>query len=139
MSEVTQKPPQSPQQPRRHTEPGDDLNTKAIIRVALILVCVVAVSAAIIFLLWREWRPGKAYGGPNAAMNFQVAQPVLESAPVADRQAYDADKARLLNSWQWIDPQAGIARIPVDQALRIMAERGGKPASSTSANARRQQ
>jgi hypothetical protein len=58
----------------------------------------------------------------------QAESPALQSAPQQDRAQYDAEKRKLLDSWEWVDRQRGIARIPVEEAMRIMAARGGNAA-----------
>ena len=55
---------------------------------------------------------------------FQGPAPLLQTAPQPDRAAYFAEKRRLLDSYGWVDRQAGIARIPLDDAMKLMAARG---------------
>jgi hypothetical protein len=50
--------------------------------------------------------------------------PVLQVGPRLDRIAYDAEKARLRDSYGWDDRAAGFARVPVGEAMRIIADRG---------------
>lgn len=57
-------------------------------------------------------------GAPGSAFPEQSGAPELELEQV--RAAED----RLLNEYGWIDPEDGLARIPVDRALAIVAERG---------------
>jgi hypothetical protein len=83
------------------------------------------------WLLWQRWgAPSgvQAFGGPNAGAMPQAESPALQSAPQQDRAQYDAEKRKLLDSWEWVDRQRGIARIPVEEAMRIMAARGGNAA-----------
>ena len=55
---------------------------------------------------------------------FQGPAPLLQPAPQPDRAAYFAEKRRLLDSYGWVDRQAGIARIPLDDAMKLLAARG---------------
>ncbi len=98
-----------------------------IVRVGLAIAATVALSAAGAYLAWSKWLPADNHDAPNAAFDFRVAQPVLESAPQPDRAAYLAEKERLLHGYQWVDAQAGIARIPIEQAMRIMAGAAAQP------------
>jgi hypothetical protein len=51
-------------------------------------------------------------------------KPELQAHPQADLKKYmDAQKKRL-NQTGWIDKSAGVAAIPVDKAMRIIAGRG---------------
>jgi hypothetical protein len=110
----------------------DNLNTRAIMFTALaILVAILfAFVAAYAMRAWQK--PATSYSGPNAAFDFKVAAPRLESAPQIDRANYFAEKERLLNSWQWINKQAGVARIPIDAAMQLMAQRNSATGSNAS-------
>jgi hypothetical protein len=52
------------------------------------------------------------------------AEPVLQPAPRSDRARYEAEKAKALRSAGWIDRGAGIAHIPIEDAMKIVAEHG---------------
>jgi hypothetical protein len=54
---------------------------------------------------------------------FQGATPLLQPAPQPDRVGYLEQKRRTLDSYGWVDRQAGIARIPLDEAMKLMAAR----------------
>jgi hypothetical protein len=110
---------------------ADNLNTRAILFVAL-AICVAILLAFGAAYAMRAWqKPATSYSGPNAAFDFKVAAPSLESAPQLDRENYFAEKERLLNSWQWVDRQAGVARIPIDAAMQLMAQRSAANGGST--------
>jgi hypothetical protein len=68
--------------------------------------------------------------GPNGPNAPATSLPALQSAPQQDRAAYEAEKKRLLNRWEWIDRRAGIARIPVEDAMRIRATAGAQDAGN---------
>jgi hypothetical protein len=55
---------------------------------------------------------------------FGSGNPVLETDTVADRAAYDAGKQKELNALTWVDRSAGIAHIPIDEAMRMIAASG---------------
>ena len=63
-------------------------------------------------------RPGTAYGGP-----------LLQVLPEDELAAMRAADARQLNEYAWADKASGAVRIPIDRAMRLLAERG-LPASS---------
>ncbi len=93
-----------------------------IVRVGLGIAATIALAASGAYLAWTMWLPGNR-DAPNAAFDFGVARPLLESAPQPDHAAYTAEKEGLLHGYQWVDAQAGIARIPIEQAMRILAAR----------------
>jgi hypothetical protein len=55
-------------------------------------------------------------------MDAQISGPQLESAPQYDRAQYFAEKQHLLESYGWIDARRGVARIPIDVAIQILAQ-----------------
>ncbi|MGI9115076.1 MAG: hypothetical protein ACR2FX_08590 [Chthoniobacterales bacterium] len=44
--------------------------------------------------------------------------------PATDLQRYDAIEGAKLNTYGWIDKQAGIIRIPIERAMDLIAQRG---------------
>ncbi len=51
----------------------------------------------------------------------ELARKVTED-PYEPLQRLDADQLELLNSYGWVDQQAGIARIPIDRAMELVVE-----------------
>lgn len=105
----------------------DDFNVRAVLWTGVAIVVMLALAAVGAYAAWHAWAATSAHDAPNASRgfgDFAIAGPTLQSAPQADRTAFMADKARLLHSHEWIDPAAGIARIPIDDAMRILAARG---------------
>jgi hypothetical protein len=98
-----------------------DLRGIAIAAVAIVLMILLAACAA--WFAWTLWRAPGGRDGPNGPLDFGIAGPRLESAPFARRDTYFAEKQQLLHSWAWVDRRAGIARIPVEQAMRLLSER----------------
>jgi hypothetical protein len=50
--------------------------------------------------------------------------PVLEVNPKQTSQAQRARDAELLGSYGWVDPARKTARIPIERAMQLLAERG---------------
>jgi hypothetical protein len=107
--------------PREHEQ--EDVNLRAIAWAGAALAATIALVCLAAYLLWQFWGPAQAYDAPNTPLDFKPSPPTLESAPQPARAAYFAEKEKLLNSWEWIDPKQGIARIPVEQAMRMLAAR----------------
>ena len=51
-------------------------------------------------------------------------EPRLQPSPREDMQRFYASEMRRLNSTGWIDKSAGIAHIPIDDAMRKIAQDG---------------
>jgi len=50
--------------------------------------------------------------------------PLIQTTPANDIIEYRQAQERLLNSWGWIDQKRGIARMPIDQAMRLLLRQG---------------
>lgn len=49
--------------------------------------------------------------------------PRLQADPVADLEALRREKRALLNGYGWVDRESGVARIPIEEAMRLSVER----------------
>ncbi len=91
-------------------------------RVAAVLgglaLVIVACAGAVHFLATAWDVPLAGASAPDAV---RVAQPQLEAAPQIDRTRYFAEKEALLKRYEWIDREHGVARIPIDAAMAIVA------------------
>lgn len=112
----------------------DSIDIRAIAWVGALLVLTIVLVGAAAYWVWARELPPPSRDAPNTRRDFHAAAPLLDSAPQPNRAAYDAEKQRLLNSWQWLDRQAGVARIPIAQAMQLMAQRD----AATNARDRRQ-
>ena len=108
---------------RNRADDSGSINARAIVWTGIALVAVILTAGIAARIAWQTWRPTTSPDGPNAAPTFTIAKPVLDSAPQPALAAYFAEKKNLLNSWQWVDRPAGTARIPLAQAMQLMAQR----------------
>jgi hypothetical protein len=51
-------------------------------------------------------------------------QPQLQQTPVLDLRAIRAEEDKVLDSYAWVDQPKGVVRIPIAQAIDILAKRG---------------
>ncbi len=51
-------------------------------------------------------------------------QPRLETDETTEINNFRMQEAQTLNSYGWVDQQAGVARIPIDRAMALVAQRG---------------
>lgn len=51
-------------------------------------------------------------------------EPALQVDPAADMNAFYARELHILNSRGWVDEKAGIARMPIEEAMRKVASEG---------------
>ncbi len=94
------------------------------------------IIAGIVFSLWLSWvivelRHANPYGAnqPVPEASRVVQGPVLESAPRQDLQRYDTDKQERLQSYGWVDTNAGRVHIPIARAMALLEQhrRGQRP------------
>ncbi|MBP2292629.1 hypothetical protein [Azospirillum rugosum] len=84
--------------------------------IAVSLIVVVVVALRLIFPHAVQDQP-KQLAAP-------MPEPRLQTSPVMDMRAYRAEAERKLHSYGWVDRDRGIAREPIDEAMRRLAERG---------------
>ena len=106
-------------------EPSD-VNVKAVLWVALTLVVVVGLSAAALgglvglFHLAAERPPVS----PLAQVEIRPPGPRLDAHPTETLAAVRKRETAALEAYGWVDRSAGIARIPIEQAMSLLAGRG---------------
>lgn len=100
---------------------GSDLHVRAMRLTALAIVGTIVLAAVAAALLLRARGPAQN----TPAKPFTGAAPLLQPAPQIERAAYFDEKRRVLDNPGWVDRRAGIARIPLADAMRIMAARSG--------------
>lgn len=100
---------------------SNDLDVRGVAIGAVAIVVMIVLSCISAWFAWHAWRPDGAGDGPDRPGNVDLAGARLEAAPRMDREAYFKEKDRALHSWQWVDRKAGIARIPIEDAMQIMA------------------
>jgi hypothetical protein len=93
------------------------------VRQALLGLVVTALVLVGIALVPRWLFPSARYPTPASAPNY-FADPQLQPSPAADTQAFRAAEMRWLTSTGWVDQAHGIAHIPIDDAIRRVAETG---------------
>lgn len=103
-----------PDQPQSAKHETSGIHVRGVLWGAAAIALGIVLAALVAYFLSERWSvPGE--GVPSAA------SPTLQSAPQQERAQYFAEKQHLLTSWEWIDRQHDVARIPVEEAMRIMA------------------
>lgn len=107
-----------------------DVDTWAIGRFAIALVLVAVGCMAVLMWLFHYFivregpMPPKAYSSLDKAEVRQPPAPLLETTPVEQLARERAAEDQTLNSYGWVDKQHGIVRIPIDQAIDLLANKG---------------
>ena len=106
------------------TIPVRGLVIAAISLVVTVVVCQLVLAWWLRGFKAEENKAEMLHPGRQEIDVAQFPQPRLqESPPVELVQMVREEKARI-TSYGWVDPKAGIARIPVDRAMEILAEKG---------------
>ncbi len=107
-----------------------DIAVRPIAWVGLTIAAVVASVVAGVFLLLRLWGTAPGATRVDLPARLERPEPALQSAPQLDLARYRAEKERLLRTAAWVDADRGIARIPIADAMALLAAR---PASAPEA------
>jgi hypothetical protein len=108
-----------------------DAAAGATFRAGLAILAVMVVTAALVVPMYRLLARGETAKQPPPAqvVKTEMSEPVqtfprlVESEPRVLAEFRKAEDA-LLTSYGWVEKDKGIARIPIDEAMRLVAERG---------------
>jgi hypothetical protein len=102
-----------------------DINVWAVGKFAIALTIVTVISLGLVFGLMMYFRSREE---SNMATTVQPTklfpQPQLQQTPVLDLRAIRAEEDKVLDSYAWVDQPKGVVRIPIAQAIDILAKRG---------------
>lgn len=110
---------------RRDIDPG------RVVRFAVGILAFLLVSMAISWGLTRglvAWREATSPAPNPIAERLGPRQPPaprLQTEPRADLEALRARDAHVLGTYGWVDRTQGIARIPIERAMALLADRRG--------------
>jgi hypothetical protein len=115
------------------------VNTGAILKFGLSLVVIAIVVHVVVWWLFKILDDRKKSEDPSLSPLFpkqQVlpAEPRLQAMPnktdsatqIFDKTGIDPaiqSDAEQLEGYGWVDPQNGIVRIPIDEAIKLLSER----------------
>lgn len=118
---------------RPQHEPAEfdsEIQVRAIFLVLAGLALLVALSFAGVFGFSRVLKSRSVARDPAPLPVAEANQPrprpraALQASPPAEMARYAREEEAALSAWAWVDRAGGVAQIPVDRALEIVAERG---------------
>jgi hypothetical protein len=95
--------------------------------ILVIMVAVALLVKPLYNLLAREEagsQPPSAYLPGAEPRTLEPPGPRLQVRPGDDLAAFRSQEDRILAGYAWVDKEKGIVRIPVEEAMRLVAERG---------------
>jgi hypothetical protein len=115
--------------PEIHRE-SSDVNVGAIFAFAAGLIVAAVIINGLVWLLFVVFASGAA---TRNVRQYPLAiteearlppEPRLQTTPRQDLLDLRAQEDAVLNQYEWVDKNAGIVRIPVSEAMRLVVQRG---------------
>jgi hypothetical protein len=91
---------------------------------AVLAITVLASMGGLLWVLSDGRPPGQGVATPSVPAPNMSPAPDLQVASSRDYQQMRAAEEAQLHSYGWIDREAGIAAIPIQRAMEILASRG---------------
>ena len=91
---------------------------------AVLAVMVLVLMGALLWFLSGGRPPGQGVVTPSVPAPNMSPAPDLQVASSRDYQEMRAAEEAQLHSYRWVDREAGIAAIPIERAMEILARRG---------------
>jgi hypothetical protein len=104
-----------------------DVNVRLIGLLAAGLFISILVACGIVRVLFQWFAVADQGYGPAAPLAAQTNRlppgPRLQVDPSRDLREMRTIEEQILNSYGWVDKSAGVVRIPVERAMKLMVER----------------
>lgn len=104
----------------RHPETRD-VRPRALLLFAAGLAAFLVASMGVLYLLFEPEAP---WPQPGAAWSANEASPALSTSPYRDLAAVRRTEEAELGKLAWVDRARGIARIPIGEAMKLIAQNG---------------
>jgi len=112
--------------------PGHETRDVDVRGVGILVAAVLAVVVLFMGLMigvfgWLEGRESARQKPPASLAGTAAPQPPeprLQNHPVRDLDEMRAEEDRQLAAWGWVDREAGIVRMPIEDAMARVVERG---------------
>jgi hypothetical protein len=110
---------------------GSDINARAIAKFGIGLLALGAVVYLVVWLFFvflsdRASRASRQLAYPLAVgqQDRVPPEPRLQTNPRADLRELRESEDKRLDSYGWVDRNAGIVHIPIDDAIKLTLQRG---------------
>jgi hypothetical protein len=91
---------------------------------AVLAVMVLVLMGGLLWFLSGGWPPRQGLVSPMVPAPNMSPAPDLQVASSVDYQQMRAAEEAQLRSYRWVNREAGIAAIPIQRAMEILASRG---------------
>ncbi|HEX7798676.1 MAG TPA: hypothetical protein VF456_30155 [Vicinamibacterales bacterium] len=110
---------------------GSDINVRAIARFGVGLLVLGAVVYLVVWLFFVFLSDRASHASAQLAYPLAAGQqdrvppePRLQTNPRADLREMRESEDKRLDSYGWVDRNAGIVHIPIDDAIKLTLQRG---------------
>jgi hypothetical protein len=117
--------------PENSTYEHTDIEPSIATKFALWLAIAMVISGGIVYgTFWLFEGRTKAANEQSRVFPLAVGQqrvpqgPALQTQPFKDVYQFKEAERQKLTSYGWVDQASGVVRIPIDDALRLISERG---------------
>jgi hypothetical protein len=104
-----------------------DVNFSGVLKAGIFLLILAVVIHVLIWWIFDIFAAMEAKQDPKPSPMFQKDQkapePRLQTNPPKDYQDLVASQKEILNSYGWINPEKGIVRIPIEEAMKRVVEK----------------
>jgi hypothetical protein len=113
-----------------------DVHAGSVVRVATVLIVISIAAAAAAFILFRMLGTREARQDPpppplaRAEEGRLPPAPRLQTAPASELAALREEERLALTGYGWADEKAGVARIPIEEAMGLYVAGMRAPAAS---------
>lgn len=117
------EPPEDIDQLRKLGYESRDVAMRPLLKAGIYLAIFALASAALTILIYIAFVPER---GVKPSMQLPPNQPPLQTDVTRKRDMKEMlqEQEKVLTTYGWVDEQRGIARIPIDRAIDLIAERG---------------
>ena len=117
-----------------------DISFKSIVRFAVVLVVITVVTHVLLWGVFEILDSRVTYAeeyNPMALPNTLPPAPRLQVDEGEDINEFRMQEDSMMQAYGWLDRNAGVARIPIDRAIEVIATKGLPSTSAAAASAPR--
>jgi len=119
---------QGDQHVAEHIHEGSDVDVRPIAKFMAILFVGVGVVMVVLWgvfgLLEKRAERADKPRSPVFDSVRVLKEPKLQSDPIADLRAFRRGQDSVMNSYGWVDSARGIVRVPISEAIEMLARQG---------------
>jgi len=110
---------------RRHEERDMNVSAVALFAVSLVVALTIVHYLAVVMFCHLASQPSSYLPPtPLVASREKSVGPRLLVDQALDMKKLRSSEESVLNSYDWVDRDQGIVRIPIDRAIELLAQRG---------------